>query len=107
MSHPAEFVRMMVAVLNGQFKGAMKFELVGSLSWRPFSDHDADIVVHSCIPVHLRALARGFRGGRIVEVDKNSTTSFPGRPDGQDRVRVAWEAGFALDLFFAKGVLVS
>jgi hypothetical protein len=73
---------------------------------KSFSDHDADVVVHSCVHIHLCDLARGFRSGRIVEVDRNSTTAFPGRQKGQDRVRIAWEAGFALDLFFAKGVLV-
>ena len=107
MKHPAELFRTLVAALNGQFKGAMKFELVGSLTGKAVSDHDADIVIHTCIPIHLPDLARGFRGGRIVEVDRNSTTSFPGRPDGQDRVCIAWEQGLALDLFFAKGVLVA
>lgn len=85
----------------------MRFELVGSLTGKTFSDHDADIVVRTILRVPLRELAMGFRGGHIAEVDRNSTTPFPGRPNGQDRVRIAWDAGLSLDLFFAKGVLVA
>jgi hypothetical protein len=107
MKHPAELFKIMVSMLNGQFRGIMRFELVGSLAGKAISDHDADIVVHTSIPIHLRELARGFRDGRVVEVDRNSTTPFPGRDNGQDRVRIAWEQGLALDLFFAKGVLVA
>ncbi len=107
MNHPTELFKTIVAILNCQFQGAMKFELVGSLAWKPASKHDADIVVHASVPVHLSALAAGLRGGKIVEVDRNSTTPFPGRPKGQDRVRLSWEQGLALDLFFPKGVLVA
>ena len=107
MNHPVELFRTIVAVLNSQFKGAMKFELVGSLTGKAFSSHDADIVVHTPFRVHLQELARGFSGGRIAEVDRNSTIPFPGRPKGQDRVRIIWNEGLALDLFFAKDVLVA
>ncbi len=106
MHHPAELFRMIVAVLNAQFQSAMRFELVGSLVSKAASPHDADIIVHASFPISLGALAAGFKGGRIVEVDRNSTAPFPGRPEGQDRVRVAWGPGLALDLFFSKGVLV-
>jgi hypothetical protein len=107
MKHPAELFKLMVATLNRQFQGRMTFELVGSLEWKSASEHDADILVHTLFPIHLSALAAGFNGGRIVAVDRNSTMPFPGRPDGQDRVRVAWEPGLAIDLFFAKGVLAA
>jgi len=105
--HPAELFRMFVATLNAQFRGVMRFELVGSLVSKAASLHDADIIVHAPFPIRLGALAAGFKGGRIVEVDRNSTVPFPGRPKGQDRVRVAWGPGLSLDLFFSKGVLVA
>jgi hypothetical protein len=79
MNHPAELFKMMVAILNRQFQGLMTFELVGSLAWKASSDHDADIVVHARLPVHLRELAAGFSGGQIEMVDRNSTVPFPGR----------------------------
>jgi len=106
MNHPTELFKTMVAILNRQFQGAMAFELVGSLASKDTSRHDADIVVHTRLRIPLRALAAGLGGGRIEMVDRNSTAPFPGRPMGQDRVRVAWAPGLALDLFFAKGVLV-
>jgi hypothetical protein len=85
----------------------MAFELVGSLTGKAGSEHDADIVVHTLLHVRLRELAAGFRGGQIEVVDRDSMVPFPGRPMGQDRVRIVWSRGLAVDLFFDKGVLVA
>jgi hypothetical protein len=52
-------------------------------------------------------LRAGFAAGgtEIVAVDTNSTTPFPGRPNGQDRIQIKMQTGEVIDLFYAKGLL--
>lgn len=105
--HTRERFEFIVKTLNDGFKGSMVFELVGSLTQKGTSDHDADIVVHTTLPVPLSALKGGFaKGGtEIVAVDRDSKTPFPGRPDGQDRIQIKMQSGEVIDLFYPKGLI--
>lgn len=55
----------------------------------------------------MNAFSKGCKDGgmEIVAVDKTSTTPFPGRPNGQDRIQVKMSSGEVIDLFFPKGSL--
>ncbi len=82
-THTHEQFQKIVDVLNMQFKGKMSFQLVGSLSQKPATYHDADIVVFPPpgFPggIALEGFAKGCQksGAQIVEIDKDSTTPFP------------------------------
>ena len=107
--HTSKQFTRIVDILNLMWKDKMTFQLVGSLAEKPSSDHDADIVVypHPALPSGIDPV--GFMNGckssgaGIVEIDRNSTTPFPGRPDGQDRIRLRFPTGQLVDLFFPKG----
>jgi len=106
MKHTQEQFKKIVDALNAAFDGkGMLFELGGSLAHKEASDHDADIVVHTKWPVVLSALKAGFATGgtEIVAVDTTSTTPFPGRPNGQERIQVKMSNEMVIDLFFPKG----
>lgn len=107
VKHTKDRFKLIVEALNAAFKGSMVFELAGSLIHKESSDHDADIIVHTTVPVSLPSLKAGFAAGgtEIVAVDTNSTTPFPGRPNGQDRIQIKMQTGEVLDLFYAKGLL--
>jgi hypothetical protein len=98
-----------VDILNMQWKGKMSFQLVGKLSEKPASYNDADIVVTPApgLPggIEVEGFAKACRetGMEIIEVDRNSVTPFPGRPDGQDRIQLKFTTGQVIDLFFPKG----
>jgi hypothetical protein len=109
-THTHEQFQAIVDILNMQWKEQqMSFQLVGSLSEKPASYNDADIVVYPppwmpggiAIEGFMRACEK--TGMRIVEVDRDSTTPFPGRPDGQDRIQLEFPTGQVIDLFFPKG----
>ncbi len=110
-THTQEQFQRIVDALNQMYDGMMIFQLVGSLKEKPASYHDADIVVHPvAVPPALwssgfQGFLRGCRKGgiEIIEVDGNSSTPFPGRPNGQDRVQVKFTTGQVVDLFFPKG----
>lgn len=108
-THTQEQFQKIVDILNMQFKGKMSFQLVGSLSQKPATYNDADIVVYPPpgFPggIALDGFAKGCRksGAQILEIDKDSTTPFPGRPEGQDRIRIRTTTGHEVDLFFPKG----
>jgi len=96
-----------VAGLNQVFDGLMTFQLAGSLSGKPASYHDADIIVYPKLPSGVRGFLRGCKeaGIEILAVDATSATPFPGRPEGQDRIQIKFSAGYVVDLFFPKGYL--
>lgn len=104
-THTHEQFQAIVDGLNRAFDGWMTFQLVGSLKEKPASYHDADIVVYPKLRGGFDAFNRGCKDGgtEIVEIDTNSTTPFPGRPDGQDRVQLKFASGQSIDLFFPKG----
>jgi len=103
----SERFKAIVAGLNQAFEGFMVFQLAGSLAANQASPHDADIIVYPKLPIDMKAFSRGCKdsGIEIVEVDKTSTTPFPGRPEGQDRIQVKISSGEVIDLFFPKGSL--
>ncbi|HTC95125.1 MAG TPA: hypothetical protein VK699_16895 [Terriglobales bacterium] len=105
--HTKERFQIIVAALNQQFDGFMVFQLAGSLADKPASYHDADIIVHPRILFDMDAFSKGCKlaGMEIVEVDKTSATPFPGRPEGQDRIKLKFGSGEVIDLFFPKGSL--
>ena len=67
--------------------------------------HDADIVVYPKLPGGFDSFIRGCRDGgtEVVAIDTNSTTPFPGRPNGQDRVQLKFASGQLIDMFFPRG----
>lgn len=106
-THTHEQFQAIVDALNNdkEFSGWYTFQLVGSLKEKPASYHDADIVVYPKLPGGFDAFLRGCKDGgiEVVAIDTNSTTPFPGRPDGQDRIQLKFVGGQVLDLFFPKG----
>ena len=105
--HEKERFQVIVNTLNELYKGLMIFQLAGSLAEKPASFHDADIIVHPTVPFDdqaLKAFARACTkaGNQVVEIDKDSTTPFPGRPHGQYRVQVQFTGGEVVDMFFPK-----
>ena len=96
-----------VAGLNQAFDGWMDFQLAGSLSQKPASPHDADIIVYPKLPSGVKGFLQGCKdaGIEIVALDDTSTTPFPGRPGGQDRIQVKLTSGHTVDLFFPKGYI--
>jgi hypothetical protein len=108
-NHTQEQFQKIVDILNMQWKGIMSFQLVGSLSQKPASYNDADIVVYPApgLPrgIEIEGFAKACQKSRarIVEVDRDSKTPFPGRPEGQDRIRIRFTTGQEVDLFFPKG----
>ena len=112
MIHTQEQFRSIVDALNKIFAGNMTFQLAGSLAHKPASFHDADIIVYPSLPVTdvtLDAFARGCRaaGNEVLAIDKTSTTPFPGRPHGQDRIQVKFKTGQVVDMFFPKAIAPS
>jgi hypothetical protein len=105
--HTRERFTTIVAGLNQAFDGFMIFQLAGSLADKPASQHDADIIVYPRLPFEMNAFSKGCTdsGMQIVAVDTTSTTPFPGRPEGQDRIQVKMSSGEVIDLFFPKGSL--
>jgi|HubBroStandDraft_6_1064221.scaffolds.fasta_scaffold94957_2 hypothetical protein len=105
--HTSERFKGVVAWLNNAFDGLMVFQLVGSLAEKPASFHDADIIVYPKFPFDLKAFSRGCEAGgvQIVALDGASTTPFPGRPEGQDRIQLKVASGEVIDLFLPKGSL--
>jgi hypothetical protein len=107
--HTQEQFQKIVDILNVQWKGKMSFQLVGSLSEKPTSYNDADIVVTPAPGLPAGIAVEGFAkacretGMEIIEVDRNSVTPVPGRPDGQDRIQLKFPTGQVIDLFFPKG----
>jgi hypothetical protein len=107
--HTKEQFTAVVAGLNKAFDGLFTFQLVGSLKDKPASYHDADIVVypHPAMPagIQLEGFIKACKqsGAEIIEVDTDSTTPFPGRPDGQDRIKLKSTTGQIVELFFPKG----
>ncbi len=108
-NHTQEQFQKIVDILNMQWKGKMSFQLVGSLTHKPESCRDADIVVYPApgLPggIALEGFVKGCKesGARIVEVDRDSKDPFPGRPEGQDQIRTRFTTGQEIDLFFPKG----
>jgi hypothetical protein len=108
-NHTQEQFTKIVDILNMQWKGRMSFQLVGSLSEKPSSYNDADIVVYPAPGMPGGIAVEGFMkgcqqsGAQIVEVDRDSTTPFPGRPEGQDRIKIRTTTDHEIDLFFPKG----
>ncbi|MGB9290246.1 MAG: hypothetical protein WCC31_16180 [Terracidiphilus sp.] len=96
-----------VAGLNQAFDGWMDFQLAGSLSQKPASSDDADIIVYPKLPSGVKGFLQGCKnaGIEIVALDDKSTTPFPGRPGGQDRIQVKLTSGYTVDLFFPKGYI--
>jgi hypothetical protein len=107
--HTREQFTAIVETLNQFWTDKMTFELVGSLTEKSESDHDADIAVYPLpgLPpgIPVEGFINGCRksGAEVVEVDRESKGPFPGRPDGQDRIRVRFTTGQVIDFFFAKG----
>jgi hypothetical protein len=105
-THTQEQFQRIVDSLNQTSNGLMTFQLVGSLTEKPASYNDADIVVYPRLgPFGFEGFLRGIRksGAEVLEVDKDSVTPFPGRPNGQDRVQVKFTTGQVVDFFFPKG----
>lgn len=108
-THTHEQFQKIVDMLNMQWKGKMSFQLVGSLSQKSESDHDADIVVTPAPGLPGGIALEGFvkasqeTGMEIVAVDTDSKDPQPGRPEGQDRIRLRFSTGQEIDLFFPKG----
>ncbi len=104
MIHTKQEFQRIVYALNQIYKGWIRFQLVGSLVNRPASFHDADIVVYPRFRFDLETFAKGCVNGglRVEEIDRTSEEPFPGRPQGQDRVRVRWPEGKVIDFFFPK-----
>jgi hypothetical protein len=108
-NHTHEQFQKIVDILNTQWKGKMSFQLVGSLSQKSVSANDADIVVTPApgLPggIALEGFAKACQetGMQIVEVDRDSKDPYPGRPEGQDRIRLRATTGQEIDLFFPKG----
>lgn len=105
--HTKERFQSIVDGLNQAFDGFMVFQLVGSLAEKPASHHDADIVVYPKVPFDMKSFSQGCNdaGMEILAVDVTSTTPFPGRPQGQDRLQVKIGSGEIIDLFLPKGSL--
>ena len=105
--HNSERFKVVVAWLNNAFDGLMVFQLAGSLAEKPASFHDADIIVYPEFPFDLKAFSRGCEAGgiQIAALDGSSTTPFPGRPEGQDRIQLKMSSGEVIDLFLPKGSL--
>jgi len=106
-THTSERFQAIVAGLNQAFDGFMVFRLVGSLAEKPASQHDADVIVDPKVPVDLKEFSRGCKdaGIQVLAIDKTSTTPFPGRPNGQERIQIKFVTGEEIDLFFPKGSL--
>jgi hypothetical protein len=108
-THTSEQFIRIVDALNKMFDGWLTFQLVGSLKEKPASYHDADIVVYPLpnMPpgIDLQGFIRGCKkaGVEIMQIDRDSRTPFPGRPDGQDRIQLKFTTGQVVDLFFPKG----
>lgn len=108
-NHTREQFQKIVDILNMQWKGKMSFQLVGSLTEKPASYIDADIVVTPApgLPggIEVEGFAKACRetGMEIIEVDRDSVTPFPSRPDGQDRIQLKFTTGQVIDLFFPNG----
>jgi hypothetical protein len=107
VTHTKSRFETVVAGLNQAFEGWMVFQLAGSLSEKPASAHDADIIVYPKLLSGVKGFLQGCKeaGIEIVALDDTSTTPFPGRPDGQDRIQVKLISGHTVDLFFPKGYL--
>lgn len=107
MIHTSERFKAVVAALNNLFDGQMVFQLAGSLAEKPASFHDVDIIVYPKFPFDLKAFSRGCEAGgmQIAATDGASTTPFPGRPEGQDRIQLRMVSGEMIDLFLPKGSL--
>jgi hypothetical protein len=105
--HSRERFTTIVAGLNKAFEGFMIFQLAGSLTDKPASQHDADIIVYPRLAFDMNAFSKGCKdaGIQIVAVDTTSNAPFPGRPNGQDRIQVKMRSGEVIDLFFPKGSL--
>jgi hypothetical protein len=105
--HTSQRFKTVVVGLNQAFDGFLVFQLAGSLAEKPASQHDADIIVYPKLPFGMGAFSQGCKNGgmEIVAVDKTSTTPFPGRPQGQERIQVKISSGEVIDLFFPKGSL--
>jgi hypothetical protein len=103
----SERFNTVVAWLNSAFDGLMVFQLAGSLTEKPASFHDEDIIVYPKFPFDLTAFSRGCEAGgiQIIAIDGTSTTPFPGRPEGQDRIQLKMGSGEVIDLFLPKGSL--
>lgn len=107
VTHTKSQFEAVVAGLNQAFDGWMVFQLAGSLAEKPASFHDADIIVYPKLSSGVKGFLRGCAdaGIEVVALDDTSTTPFPGRPDGQDRIQVKLASGHTVDLFFPKGYL--
>jgi hypothetical protein len=107
VTHTKSQFEAVVAALNQAFDGWMVFQLAGSLSGKPASFHDADIIVYPRLTSGVKGFLQGCREARIeiLALDDTSTTPFPGRPAGQDRIQVKLASGHTVDLFFPKGYL--
>lgn len=94
-----------VDALNKTFGDWFTFQLVGSLTEKPASYHDADIVVYPKLAGGFDGFIRGCKAGgtEVVAIDTDSKDPFPGRPSGQDRVQLKFDSGQLIDLFFPKG----
>jgi hypothetical protein len=105
--HTSHRFKTSVAGLNQAFHGFMGFQLAGLLVEKPARQDDADIIVYPKLPSDMKAFSNGREDGgmEILAVDKTSTTPFPGRPEGQDRIQVKLSSSEAIDLFFPKGSL--
>lgn len=104
-THTQEQFQKIVDALNLIFGTYFTFQLVGSLKEKPASYHDADIVVYPKLPGGFDGFIRGCKAGgtEVVAIDTTSSTPFPGRPNGQDRVQLKFSSGQLIDLFFPKG----
>ena len=51
-----------MAGLNKAFDGFMIFQLAGSLTDKPASQHDADIIVYPKFPFDMKAFSKGLHG---------------------------------------------
>ncbi|MGA2877049.1 MAG: hypothetical protein ABSE82_16150 [Nitrososphaerales archaeon] len=104
-THTQVQFQAIVDALNKEFGEWYTFQLVGSLKEKPASSHDADIVVYPKLPGGFDAFLSGCKAGgtEVVEIDRNSSTPFPGRPKGQDKVKLKFASGQILELFFPKG----
>jgi hypothetical protein len=104
-THTHEQFQAIVDGLNKASGDWFTFQLVGSLKEKPASYHDADIVVYPKMPGGFDAFIRGCKnvGIEVIAIDTDSKDSFPGRPNGQDRIQLKFTSGQVLDLFFPKG----